>query len=205
MNVVVARKLIYFATGGSEGKEFFRSSIERLNEWLQSEFGVCFSLRELSGELQDQVLHVLQTQISSSWSKSTEAARGGKFDEFDSPILAVYCPNESRIRQNGIAGWPSARWGVCDAATIAVIYEPNNQQLIWHELLHTLTVEDCYLDDAGHSREPSCESDCPECLMRFDPTELHCGARPSLCAYNRRRVSSLVDLIRKLDAEKDQS
>ncbi len=196
MNVVVARKLIYFATGRSEDRDFFRSNIERLNEWLQAEFGVCFSVREISTELQDQVLHILQTQISSSWSKSTEAARAVNYDEILEPVLAVYCPHESQIKQNGFAGCLSGRWGVSDEATFAVIYEPDNRQLIWHELLHTLSAQDCYLDDAGHSREPSCESDCPECLMRFDPSEFHCGASPSLCQYNRGRIARLADAIR---------
>ena len=196
MSVVVARQLIYFATGGSEGKEFFHSSIERLNEWLQAEFGVRFSVRELSTELQDQVLHALQTQISSSWGKSTEAARAVNYDEIFEPVLAVYCPHESQIKQNGIAGCPSGRWGVSDGATFAVIYESDNRQLIWHELLHTLSAQDCYTDDAGHSREPSCESNRPECLMRFDPSDFHCGASPSLCEHNRGRISRLADIIR---------
>lgn len=196
MTFVVARQLLYFATGSNHDKEFFLCSIERLNEWLLSEFGLCFSLQELSRELQDHVLHILQTQISTSWSESTKAARPVKFIEFDSPILAVYCPHESQIKQNGIRGCPSCIWGVSDMATFAVIYEPNNQQLIWHELLHTLTVNDCYLDDAGHSREPSCESDCPECLMRFDPSEFSCGTSPRLCEYNLGRISRLADVIR---------
>ena len=82
------------------------------------------------------------------------------------PGLVVCCQRGSLIAQQARSTNPLAQWGG-KLGRLALVWQPDNRHLIWHETLHLLGAEDCYDDE---TTEGTCEKE-PQCIMQYAPTE----------------------------------
>ncbi len=193
---LAVRKLHYFSVGSTEDSKFFEASIRELNDWLHQKFDVRFELHYVSPSDQDEILEVLRSSNAHHWAAQLKKIYVDKFDKTTAPVLAVYCPDDFAISTNAREAVPAAAWGVSDQSTFAVTYEANNRQLLWHELLHTIGADDCYvIVDGVPIRMPEC--DCSQCLMWYIPNETNCGASPQLCSPNIQLVSDYVKRVQQ--------
>ena len=111
---------------------------------------------------------------------SSKASDGGPV-----PRLLVCCEAQHALTGKCRKACPSALWGLANGC-IAVVYNLDNCCAIWHELLHTLTAEDCY---ALPNRGPTCEH--PQCIMQYAATTGVVDGQLPLCRDNVDRVRSL--------------
>jgi hypothetical protein len=80
-----------------------------------------------------------------------------------------------------------AEWGGARLGSFAVVWEPGNPFVLWHEAMHLLSATDCY-DEAGCT---TCEV--PHCLMQWEPSQVNCGGSLVLCEANVARVAQFAE------------
>jgi len=105
--------------------------------------------------------------------------------------LLVYCPSDSLIARVAMREQPSAVWGAA-MSPLAAVYSRDNKVAIWHETLHLLTAEDCYMEDNPSQKKPDCNLD--GCMMEYAAPESTCESMPFLCDKNVHRLQQLLRL-----------
>jgi len=103
--------------------------------------------------------------------------------------LLVYCPSDSLIARIAMREQPSAVWGAA-ISPLAAVYSRNNKVAVWHETLHLLTAEDCYMEDNPSQKKPDCNLD--GCMMEYAAPESTCESMPFLCDKNVHRLQQLL-------------
>jgi len=100
--------------------------------------------------------------------------------------LLVYCSPDSKIALAAQKNAPHAEWGAtCES--LAAVYSLNNKIAIFHEALHLLGADDCYIENQPCQKKPDCNFE--RCIMDFNPPEQWCENWPFICDKN-------IDLIR---------
>jgi hypothetical protein len=110
--------------------------------------------------------------------------RGYEADPFDDLTLFVLCSRSEEAARAIRSENPMAEWGGARRGVFAVVWEPDNRYLLWHEAMHLLHAADCYDLSTGQS---TCDQ--PHCLMQWEPSESNCGGSLVLCAANVNRVA----------------
>lgn len=73
----------------------------------------------------------------------------------------------------------NAKWGAAQIGEYALIWEPDNKYLFWHETLHVVGAKDSYDEQ---SLQTVCEDD--RCIMQYVPNETNCGGELFICENN---------------------
>lgn len=100
--------------------------------------------------------------------------------------LLVYCSPDSKIAAAAQRKKPHAKWGAM-CAFLAAVYSLNNKSAIFHEALHLLGADDCYIEDKPSQKKADCNFE--HCIMDYKPPEKWCENWPFICDKN-------IDLIR---------
>jgi hypothetical protein len=141
------------------------------------------------------------------------------FDKTCPAQLLIYCPpNNSPIANAARKENPKAEWGATapiggfitheyksriDSEDLSfmrenflcAVYKPNSKVTVWHEALHLLGADDCYIVEDNHVRKkPCCNLD--GCIMEYGAPENTCEKRPFLCERN---VKKLKELAKKVE------
>jgi len=111
---------------------------------------------------------------------------GGLIGNTYAAKLLVYCSPYSKIALAAQRKAPHAKWGAT-CAFLAAVYSLNNKIAIFHEALHLLGADDCYIDDKPYQKKPDCNFE--HCIMDYNPPEQWCENWPFICDKN-------IDLIR---------
>ena len=111
---------------------------------------------------------------------------GGLIGNTYTAKLLVYCSPDSNIAIAAQRKVPHAEWGAM-CAFLAAVYSLNNKIAIFHEALHLLGADDCYIEDKPCQKKPDCNFE--RCIMDYNPPEQWCENWPFICDKN-------IDLIR---------
>ena len=101
--------------------------------------------------------------------------------------LLVYCSPDSHIAVAARRKAPHAIWGA-KCSFLAAVYSLNNKIAVFHEALHLLGADDCYIEDKPSQKKPDCNFE--HCIMYYEPLEEWCENWPFICDKN-------IDLIQR--------
>ena len=171
---------IYWYCLDKEREEFLQKSLKELEDILaKHQTGIKVGFGRLPQGSLDEVCKVLN---HSRWPHFCAAEICDILPlkpPQPSPIL-VLCPFDSSIARcfrGDLRIWG----GTC--RPVAVVWEPDNKYLIWHEILHLLGAEDC-CDERGWG--PTCGKS--NCIMQYSPVKRLIGSWPFLCDKNITRI-----------------
>ncbi|MCK4292909.1 MAG: hypothetical protein KAY65_06915 [Planctomycetes bacterium] len=95
--------------------------------------------------------------------------------------LLVYCSPDSHIAVAAQRKAPHAKRGAT-CAFLAAVYSLNSKSTIFHEALHLLGADDCYIEDKPCQKKPDCNFE--RCIMDYNPAEQWCENWPFICERN---------------------
>ena len=95
--------------------------------------------------------------------------------------LLVYCSPHSNIAIAAQRKAPHAKYGAT-CAFLAAVYSLNNKSTIFHEALHLLGADECYIEDKPYPKKPDCNFE--RCIMDYNPPEEWCDNWPFICDKN---------------------
>ncbi len=95
--------------------------------------------------------------------------------------LLVYCSPDSNIAVAAKRQNPHAKYGAM-CSFLAAVYSLNKKSTIFHEALHLLGADECYIEDKPSLKKPDCNF--KRCIMNFEPREEWCEKWPFICVKN---------------------
>jgi hypothetical protein len=104
------------------------------------------------------------------------------------PKLLVYCSRDSQVAKAALRQKPLAQWGAT-CSPLAAVYVLDNRVAMWHEALHLLGADDCYIEDNPSQKKSDCNLD--GCIMEYAAPESTCENWPFLCDKNIELLSDL--------------
>ena len=121
--------------------------------------------------------------------------------------LLVYCHQDSQVAK--AAKSEAARmnkappcWGAANSP-LAAAYKVGSKVAVWHEALHLLGADDCYIEDDPYQKKPDCELD--GCIMEYAPLESTCENWPFLCDENIKKLKDTAEKAKEVRRTKKDS
>jgi len=104
--------------------------------------------------------------------------------------LLVYCSPDSNIAEAARRKESSAKYGA-NCGFFSAVYKPNSKVIVWHEALHLLGADDCYIVEDRRVRKKSC-CKLDGCIMEYNPPESTCEKWPFLCDRNVKKLKEFA-------------
>jgi len=82
----------------------------------------------------------------------------------------------------------STLWGAT-SSPLAAVYESDKKVAMWHEALHLLGADDCYIEDNPSRKKSDCNLD--GYIMEYAVPESTCENWPFLCDKNIKLLKGL--------------
>ena len=168
---------IYWHSLFPSTENFFETALEELR----------LKLKESYPQIPDVYFEPVSDAEVRYVSRDETYQRGGLLDEqslnpLQAKRLVVICQGNEPFVLTAKEANPMASWGAAIQGEYALIWEPNNKYLIWHETLHILYAMDSY----DKNRQTTCEE--PRCIMQWEPTAENCGGDLYICEGNIKRI-----------------
>jgi hypothetical protein len=176
-------------TASDEDEKFVAGTLEQLAQHLKAE-PVTISIKRLRDEPElarkvDETLDRLNDQsytfnvcdATIAYVFSTANLIGENY----AAKLLVYCSPHSNIAIAAQRKVPHAKWGAM-CAFLAAVYSLNNKIAVFHEALHLLGADDCYVEDKPCQKKADCNF--KHCIMDYNPHEEWCENWPFICGKN---------------------
>lgn len=179
-----------------EDEKFVAGALDQLAQHLKTEpIKLSISIKRLGDETDlakkvveelDRLNDQMYTFIECEHAIVSAFYIGGLIGETYKAKLLVYCSPDSRIALAAQKNAPHAELGAA-CGFLAAVYSLNNKSTIFHEALHLLGADDCYIENQPCQKKPDCNFE--RCIMDYNPTEQWCENWPFICDKN-------IDLIR---------
>ncbi|MHC4558358.1 MAG: hypothetical protein ACYTFW_12890 [Planctomycetota bacterium] len=183
----------------NEGEKFVAGTLDQLAQYLKMEpvkLSINIKRLEDDPELAKKVVKELDLFNDKSYSFSkcdcaivSAFYFSGLISIDHTAKLLVYCSPRSHIAVAAQREKPHAAWGVtCES--FAAVYNFSNKIAIFHEVLHLLGVDDCYVEDEPYPKKTDCNF--KHCIMDYNPPKKWCENWPFLCNKNVRVLQNLT-------------
>ena len=183
-------------TASEEDEKFVAGTLNQLAQHLKAEpIKLSISIKPLGdqpnlakkiakelGRLNDETDAFSKCEGAITYAFSTANLIGNTYKA----KLLVYCSPHSNIAIAAQRKAPHAKYGAT-CAFLAAVYSLNKKSTIFHEALHLLGADDCYIEDKPCQKKPDCNFE--RCIMDYNPPEEWCDNWPFICDKN-------IDLIR---------
>ena len=186
-------------TASEKDEKFVAGALNLLAQRLKEELNLPIIIKRLRDEpeLKTKVVEKLE-QLKNDSYKFSDC--GGDIsnilpnsDTYSAKLL-VYCSPYSHIAVAAQNKKPVAKWGAT-CGRLAAIYSPNNKNTIYHEALHLLGADDCYIENNPYQKKADCNFN--GCIMEYVLTENVCENWPFLCDKNLLILDDLAKEIEK--------
>ncbi len=148
-----------------------------------------FHVRELNSA---EIAHIIAPPSPETISNLSERVVEKLYCEHGHARTVICCPKEHDFASLARKENKTAYYGV-RGGCVALVYGSTDKRVIWHEALHLFDAKDCYdTVDPVQNPGPTCEPNCPNCIMQFDPACSNIEKWPFLCEENIARVQSAM-------------